>query len=63
MLRIALDNAAPRPGHEKGCFALSQLAAFVYRADRNAVASTTSHPTMTREATAPAMILAFSLVV
>jgi pilus assembly protein Flp/PilA len=39
------------------------LAAFVYRADRNAVASTTSHPTITREATAPAMILAFSLVV
>jgi len=34
-----------------------------YRADSNAVASTTSHPTMTREATAPAVILAFSFVV
>jgi len=34
-----------------------------YRADSNAIASTTSHPTMTREATAPAVILAFSLVV
>jgi hypothetical protein len=39
------------------------LAASAHRADRNAMASTTSHPTMTREATAPAMILAFSLVV
>jgi hypothetical protein len=35
----------------------------VYRAERNAMASTTSHPTMTNEATAPAVIFAFSLVV
>jgi hypothetical protein len=34
-----------------------------YRADKNAMASTTSHPTMTKDATAPAVILAFSLVV
>jgi hypothetical protein len=32
-------------------------------ADSNAIASTASHPTMTREATAPADILAFSFVV
>ena len=38
-------------------------AASLYRADRNAIASTTSHPTMTREATAPAVILALSFVV
>jgi len=35
----------------------------VYRADKNAMASTTSHPTITNEATAPAVILAFSFVV
>jgi hypothetical protein len=34
-----------------------------YRADRNAMASTASHATITKEATAPAVILAFSLVV
>jgi hypothetical protein len=34
-----------------------------YRAERNATASTTSHPTMTKEAAAPAVILAFSLAV
>jgi hypothetical protein len=34
-----------------------------YRADRNAIASTRAHPTMTREATAPAVILSFSRVV
>ena len=34
-----------------------------YRAERNAIASTTSHPTMTKEATAPAVILAFSFAV
>jgi hypothetical protein len=34
-----------------------------YRADRNAIASTMTHPTMTREATAPAVILSFSLAV
>jgi hypothetical protein len=34
-----------------------------YRTDRNARASTKSHPTMTNEATAPAVILAFSFVV
>jgi hypothetical protein len=39
------------------------LAASLHRADSNAIASTTSHPTMTREATAPAVILAFSFVV
>ena len=33
----------------------------VYRADKNAMASTTSHPTITNEATAPAVILAFLL--
>jgi hypothetical protein len=35
----------------------------VYRADKNAMASTTSHPTIANEATAPAVILAFSFVV
>jgi hypothetical protein len=34
-----------------------------YRADRNAMASTASHATITKEATAPAVILAFSFVV
>ena len=34
-----------------------------YRADKNEIASTTSHPTITKEATAPAMILDFSLAV
>jgi hypothetical protein len=33
----------------------------VQRTDKNTIASTTSHPTMTSEATAPAVILAFSL--
>lgn len=32
-----------------------------YRAERNAMASTTIHPTMTKAATAPAVILVFSL--
>jgi hypothetical protein len=36
---------------------------FFYRADRNATANTASHPTMTKEATAPAVILSFSFVV
>jgi hypothetical protein len=35
----------------------------LHRADINAMASTTSHPAMTKEATAPAVILALSLVV
>jgi hypothetical protein len=39
------------------------LAASRYRADKNAMASTTSHPTMTKDVTAPAVILAFSFVV
>jgi hypothetical protein len=34
-----------------------------YRADINAMASTTSHPVMTSAATAPAVILTFSFVV
>ncbi len=37
--------------------------AAVYRRDRNMMANTISHPTMTKEATAPAVILAFSFVV
>ena len=41
----------------------SRLAASFYRADRNAMASTTSHPVMTSAATAPAVIFAFSFVV
>ena len=39
------------------------LARPCYRADRNAIASTTTHPMMTRAATAPAVILSFSLAV
>jgi hypothetical protein len=39
------------------------LAALYYRADKIAMASTTSHPTMTNEATAPAVIFIFSFVV
>jgi hypothetical protein len=35
----------------------------LYRAERDAMASTTSHPTMTKVAMAPAVILAFSFVV
>jgi hypothetical protein len=31
-----------------------------YRADRGAIASAMAHPTMTREVTAPALILSFS---
>ena len=34
-----------------------------YRTDKNAMASTTSHPTMIKEATAPVVILGFSFVV
>jgi hypothetical protein len=34
-----------------------------YRADRNAIASTTTHPMITRAATAPAVILSFALAV
>jgi hypothetical protein len=34
-----------------------------YPAERNAMASTASHPTITSATTAPAVILAFSLVV
>jgi hypothetical protein len=37
-----------------------QVSAASYRADRNAMASTTSHPVMTNAATAPAVIFAFS---
>jgi hypothetical protein len=33
---------------------------YAYRADRNARANTTSHPTITTEVKAPAVILAFS---
>ena len=34
-----------------------------YRTDNNMIASTTAQPTMTREATAPAVTLSFCLVV
>ncbi len=51
-LRLRLDH-----------FASPQLADSHHRTDRNAMASTTNHPTMTKEATAPAVILAFSFVV
>jgi hypothetical protein len=52
LLKVRLDH-----------FASPQLADSHYRTDRNAMASTTNHPTMTKEATAPAVILAFSFVV
>jgi hypothetical protein len=38
-------------------------ASVFYRDDKSAMAKTTSHPTMTSEVTAPAVILAFSFVV
>ena len=34
-----------------------------YRADKNTIANTTIHPTMTKEVAAPAVILSFSLAV
>jgi hypothetical protein len=40
----------------------ADVTASVYRTERNTIANTTSQPTMTNEATAPAVILAFSLV-
>jgi hypothetical protein len=40
----------------------ANVTASVYRTERNTIANTTSQPTMTNEATAPAVILAFSLV-
>jgi hypothetical protein len=47
-------NSKPKAASVGGLF---------HRAERNAMASTTSHPVMTSAATAPAVILAFSLVV
>jgi hypothetical protein len=41
----------------------ADVTASIYRTDKNTIASTTSQPTMTNEATAPAVILTFSLVV
>lgn len=41
----------------------ARLARSFYRTDRKMMANTTTHPTMTRAATAPAVILSFSLVV
>ena len=40
----------------------ADVTASLYRTDRNTIANTTSQPTMTNDATAPAVILAFSLV-
>ena len=40
----------------------ANVTASVYRTERNTIANTTSQPTMTNDATAPAVILAFSLV-
>jgi hypothetical protein len=42
---------------------IADVTASIYRTDKNTIASTTSQPTMTNEATAPAVILTFSLVV
>jgi SOS-response transcriptional repressor LexA len=62
---IAPKNTLARRANDRHKFNIvSEVsAASFYRADKNAMASTTSHPTMTKDATAPAVILAFSLVV
>jgi hypothetical protein len=61
-LPSAFDNER-KHGRSDRLHAGKKPRAFGYRADRNAMASTTTHPTMTREATAPAVILALSFVV
>jgi hypothetical protein len=50
-------------GPDKIVFTRRRVKRPLYRADKTAMASTTAHPTMTRAATAPAVILALSLAV
>jgi hypothetical protein len=73
MLLRRLMDARIKSGHDERVCRLSfdlvqalqkpaHVTASVYRTERNTIANTTSQPTMTNDATAPAVILAFSLV-
>jgi len=66
--RVSADTVRDLVGQISRCKLVQALqkpanvTASVYRTERNTIANTTSQPTMTNDATAPAVILAFSLV-